>query len=55
MRKGDKVFGLLDYFTGRFFYQGQEGRLDTAAYVAFLRRVLETTTERLVLIQDGAR
>jgi transposase len=55
VRKGYKVFGLLDYFTGRFFYQGQEGRLDTAAYVAFLRRVLAQTTERLVLIQDGAR
>ena len=55
VRKGYKVFGLLDYFTGRFFYQGQEGRLDTAAYVAFLTRVLAQTTERLVLIQDGAR
>ena len=55
VRKGYKVFGLIDYFTGRFFYQGQEGRLDTAAYVAFLTRVLEQTTQRLVLIQDGAR
>ena len=25
-RKGYKVFGLIEYFTGRFFYQGQEGR-----------------------------
>lgn len=55
VRKGYKVFGLIDYFTGRFFYQGQEGRLDTAAYVAFLTRVLAQTTQRLVLIQDGAR
>jgi transposase len=55
VRKGYKVLGLLDYFTGRFFYQGQHGRLDTAAYVAFLTRVLAQTTERLVLIQDGAR
>lgn len=55
VRKGYKVFGLIDYFTGRFFYQGQDGRLDTAAYVAFLTRVLQQTTARLVLIQDGAR
>jgi transposase len=55
VRKGYKVFGLIDYFTGRFFYQGQDGRLDTAAYVAFLTGVLAQTTQPLVLIQDGAR
>lgn len=55
MRKGYKVFGLIDYFSGRFFSQGQEGRLDTAAAVAFLTRVLKQTTQRLVLIQDGTR
>lgn len=54
-RKGYKVLGLIDYFSGRFFYQGQEGRLDTAAYLAFLTRVLAQTSQPLVLIQDGAR
>lgn len=54
-RKGYKVFGLIDYFTGRFFAQGQEGRLNSAAYIAFLTRVLEQTTQPLVLIQDGAK
>jgi transposase len=54
-RKGDKVFGLREYFTGRFFYQGQEGRLNSTAYMAFLRRVLAQTTQPIVLIQDGAR
>lgn len=54
-RKGYKVLGLIDYFSGRFFYQGQAGRLDTTAYLAFLTRVLEQTNQPLVLIQDGAR
>ena len=54
-RKGYKVFGLIDDLTGRLFYQGQEGRLTSAAYVAFLTRVLEQTTHPIVLIQDGAR
>jgi transposase len=54
-RKGYKVFGLIDYFTGRFFYQGQEGRLNSAAYIAFLTRVLEQTTQHILLIQDGAK
>lgn len=54
-RKGWKVFGLIDYFTGRFFHQGLEGRFTSASYTAFLSRVLEQTTAHLILIQDGAR
>ena len=54
-RKGYKVFGLIEYFTGRLFYQGQEGRLNSAAYRAFLTRVLAQTTQPIILIQDGAK
>ena len=54
-RQGYKVFGLIDYFTGRFFHQGQTGRLNSASYTAFLARVLEQTEQPLMLIQDGAR
>jgi transposase len=54
-RKGYKVFGLIDYFTGHFFYQGQDGRLNSAAYIAFLTRVLAQTTQPILLIQDGAK
>jgi transposase len=54
-RKGYKVFGVIDYFTGRFWYQGQEGRLNSDSYSAFLTRVLEQTQQHIVLIQDGAK
>jgi len=54
-RKGDKVFGVIDYFTGRFFYQGQAGRLHSTAYITFLKRVLEQTTRPILLIQDGVK
>ena len=54
-RKGWKVFGLLDYFSGRLFHQGTEGRLNSASYQAFLQGVLEQTTGPIILIQDGAR
>ncbi len=53
--KGYKVFGLIEYFTGRLFYQGQEGRLNSTTYIAFLKGVLEQTTHPIILIQDGAR
>jgi len=54
-RKGYKVFGLIESFTGRLFYQGQEGRLNSATYIAFLRGVLAQTAHPIILIQDGAR
>ena len=54
-RKGYKVFGLIDYFSGRFFYQAIEGRFTSESYQAFLREVLSQTRKHLFLIQDGAR
>jgi transposase len=54
-RKGYKVFGLIDYFTGRLFYQGHDGRLNSASYIAFLTRVLRQTKQSILLIQDGAQ
>src|SRR5215471_6918088 len=54
-RKGYKVFGLIDYFSGQFFYKGHEGRFNSESYVAFLRDVLSQTRRHVVVIQDGAR
>ena len=54
-RKGYKVFGLIEYFSGRFFYQGSEGRFTSESYQAFLRDVLRQTRKHLFLIQDGAK
>lgn len=54
-RKGYKVFGLIDYFTGRFFSQAIDGRLTSDSYQAFLTQVLSRTRKHLILIQDGAK
>lgn len=54
-RRGYKVFGLIDYFTGRFFCKGHEkGRLNSESYEAFLTEVLSMTRKHIILIQDGA-
>jgi len=53
-RKGYKVLGLIEYFSGRFFYQTQEGRLNSEAYIAFLTDILKKTRKRIVLAHDGA-
>jgi len=54
-RKGYKVFGLIDYFTGRVFWQGHTGRFNAESYCTFLAGVLTQTTQPIILIQDGAR
>jgi len=54
-RKGYKVFGLIDLFSGRFFHQGLVERFNSERYQAFLCQVLDKTSQHLILIQDGAR
>lgn len=54
-RKGYKVFGLIEYFSGRFFYQASIDKFTSQSYQAFLRDVLRQTRKPLFLIQDGAK
>ena len=54
-RKGYKIFGLIDYFSGRFFYKGHSGRFNSTSYQAFLNQVMAQTNQHLVIIQDGAK
>jgi transposase len=54
-RKGYKVFGAIEYFSGRLFYQGIEGRFNSDSYQGFLQMLMEQTTQPLFLIHDGAR
>lgn len=54
-RKAYKTFGAIEFFSGRLFYQGIEGRFNSETYQTFLLWVLAQTTEHIFLIQDGAR
>jgi transposase len=53
-RKAYKVMGLIDSFSGAFFYQTHLGRFNSTVYAAFLTEVLTKTDRHLILIQDGA-
>jgi transposase len=55
IRQGYNVFGLVEYCSGRFWYQGQEGRFTSESYAQFLEAVLKQTTQPIILLQDGAR
>jgi transposase len=54
-RKGYKVFGAIEYCSGRLFSQGIEGRFNSESYQGFVQMILDQTTEHLFLIHDGAR
>jgi transposase len=54
-RKGSKVFGAIEYCSGRLFSQGIEGRFNSDNYQAFLPLIMPQTTPHLFLIHDGAR
>jgi transposase len=54
-RKNLKVFGMIDYFSGKLFTQTVEGRLNGKSYISFLRKVLRESTGKIIVIQDGAR
>jgi transposase len=54
-RKGYKVFGAIEYFSGRLFYQGIEGRFNSTSYQTFLQMILDQTQAHVFLIHDGAR
>jgi len=54
-RKGYKVFGAIEYFSGRLFFQGIEGRFNSGSYQAFLQMIMAQTTAHLFVIHDGAR
>jgi transposase len=55
LRKGYKVFGAIEYFTGRLIYQGMEERFQSDSYQTFLRYLLSQVSGKFILIQDGAR
>ena len=52
-RKGYKVFGLIDYFSGRLFSHGHDGRFTAESYCAFLTSVLAATTGRSCWCRTG--
>jgi len=55
LRKGYKVFGVIEFFSGHFFYRGLEERFNSQTYQAFLKELLEYVPGKLILIQDGAK
>lgn len=54
-RKGYKVFGLIEYFSGKFLAKGYDGQLNAETYQEFLKEVMKKTRKHIILIQDNAQ
>ena len=54
-RKGYKVFGAIEFFSGRLCYQGSEERFNSDSYQTFLKYLLAQFSGPIILIQDGAK
>jgi transposase len=55
IRKGYKVFGVIEFVSGQFWYQGIEDRFNSDSYQVFLTYLLNKIPGPFILIQDGAR
>ena len=55
LRKGYKVFGSIEFFSGQLIYQGLEERFNSDSYQIFLNHLLSHCSGPVILIQDGAR
>jgi transposase len=53
-RKALKVFGVIEFFSGKFIYQEHDGRFNAQSYQQFLEYVMTHFTCPVILIQDGA-
>ena len=54
-RKCYKVFGAIEYNSGKFIYQGEQGKLNAISYIKFLKKILFHTRGHVILVHDGAR
>ena len=54
-RKGYKMFGAIEYFSGKLYHQGIEDKFNSSSYQVFLEYLLDQIQGPIILIQDGAR
>ena len=54
-RKGYKIFGLIDYFSGQFFYKSHDRSLQLGELCGIVARCAVANEQHVIVIQDGAR
>lgn len=54
IRRNLKVFGAIDYFSGRLVYKCEEHKLTSQSYISFLKVLLQRFSGTIFLVHDGA-
>ncbi len=54
IRKGLKIFGGIDFFSGAFEYMKCKGKFNGESYIKFLQKLLKKSSSPIILIEDGA-
>ena len=54
-RESYKVFGAIEYHSGKLIYQGEQGKLNANSYIKFLKKILFHTRGHVIFVHDGAR
>jgi hypothetical protein len=55
LRKGYKIFGVIEFFSGRFYWLNCAERFNSGTYQVFLATMLAQVPGPFILIQDGAK
>lgn len=55
IRKGLKMFGVIEFFKGCFHYKETEDKFNGESYITFLKEILNIYSQSIILIEDGAR
>ena len=45
---------MIDFFSGKLIYQIIDGKLNEESYTKFLRKVLNESSEKVIIVQGGA-
>jgi transposase len=53
-RRGLKMFGAIEFFSGSFQYMEAEGKFNGESYTEFLKLIMNHYSHPVILIEDGA-
>jgi transposase len=54
VRRGLKMFGAIDFRTGRFVYEETPEKFNSQSYLGFLSKILSAIADPVIIVEDGA-
>jgi transposase len=54
IRKGLKMFGVIEFFSGSFQYSEADGKFNGESYIGFLKQIMKAYSCPVILVEDGA-